>query len=95
MVELKTPDACQKCSSWQALRGRGNGGVCPGCLHEGEEIFEVAGLAGGAEFTFGKAFASLPLMDGVGPGFITALMSEIGSREHLLDSFKSADDFCA
>lgn len=37
----------------------------------------------------------LTLMDGIGPGVITALMSEIGSREHLLGSFKSADGFCA
>jgi transposase len=37
----------------------------------------------------------LTLMDGIGPGVIVSLMSEIGSREHLLTSFKSADGFCA
>lgn len=34
-------------------------------------------------------------VDGIGPGVITSLLSEIGSREHLLASFKSADGFCA
>lgn len=34
-------------------------------------------------------------IEGVGGGLITALMSEIGSREHLLASFKTADGFCA
>jgi len=37
----------------------------------------------------------LTLIDGIGPGVIVSLMSEIGSREHLLTSFKSADGFCA
>lgn len=34
-------------------------------------------------------------IEGVGGGVITALMSEIGTREHLLASFKTADGFCA
>lgn len=32
---------------------------------------------------------------GVGGGVITALVSEIGILEHLLESFKTADGFCA
>jgi len=34
-------------------------------------------------------------IEGVGGGVITALISEIGTREHLLESFKTADGFCA
>jgi transposase len=34
-------------------------------------------------------------IEGVGAGLITALMSEIGPRESLLKSFKTADGFCA
>ena len=34
-------------------------------------------------------------VEGVGPGVLTALLSEIGARDNLLGSFKSADGFCA
>jgi transposase len=34
-------------------------------------------------------------IEGVGGGVITALISEIGPRENLLNSFKTADGFCA
>lgn len=34
-------------------------------------------------------------IEGVGGGVITALMSEIGTREHLLAAFKTSDGFCA
>ena len=34
-------------------------------------------------------------VDGLGPSVILALLSEIGNRQQLLDSFKSADSFCA
>ena len=34
-------------------------------------------------------------IDGIGSGVLTALMSEIGPRDNLLESFPSADRFCA
>lgn len=34
-------------------------------------------------------------VEGVGPGMLTALLSEIGPRENLLGAFKTADGFCA
>jgi hypothetical protein len=34
-------------------------------------------------------------VDGLGPSVILTMLSEIGNRQHLLESFKTADNFCA